>query len=148
MGIACRLDQGLGLTLTVFDGVITGAEWMRQVRELFANPEWPPGRLSLTDLRTADAHLISDADRQAIFKINQEHAKQLVGMKSAAIAGVLFDEAREFERENRPSGLRLIAFDDVGPACAWLGLDPAVVSPMITELRDQLRGGTRDDARP
>jgi hypothetical protein len=140
MGIAYRLDQDLGLTLTVFDGVITGEEWIRHVNEVFDLPEWPPGRLSLTDLRTADSHLLRDDDRRTVFAINEAHAKQLVGMKSAAIAGVHFDVARDFERGNRPSGLRLIAFDDVGPACAWLGLDPAVVAPMITELRAQLRG--------
>jgi hypothetical protein len=142
MGIAYRLDRDLGLTLTVFDGIITGEEWIRHVHEVFDLPEWPPGRLSLTDLRTADSHLLRDEDRQAVFAINQAHAKQLVGMKSAAIAGVHFDEARDFERGNRPSGLRLIAFDDVGPACAWLGLDAAVVAPMISELRAQLRGDT------
>jgi hypothetical protein len=142
MGIAFRLDRGLGLTLTLFDGVITGEEWIEQVSGLFADPAWPPGRLALTDLRTADSQLLTNADRQAIFEINQAHAKQLVGMKSAAIAGMHFDETRDFERGNRPSGLRLIAFDDVGPACAWLGLDPAVVAPMLTEMRDQLRDQT------
>jgi hypothetical protein len=148
MAIAYRLEKDLGLTVTVFDGVITGEEWINSVRGLFADPAWPPGRLNLTDLRTADSHLLTDADRQAIYAINQEHAKQLVGMKSAAIAGMHFDETRDFERGNRSSGLRLIAFDDVGPACAWLGLDPAVVAPMINEMRDQLRGDERDDARP
>jgi hypothetical protein len=140
MAIAYRLDQGLGLTLTVFDGVITGEEWIRRVRELFADPAWPPGRLNLTDLRTADSTQITADDRRTIFEINEEHAKQLVGMKSAAIAGVHFDETRDFERGNRSSGLRLIAFDDVGPACAWLGLDSAVVGPMLTTMRDELRG--------
>jgi hypothetical protein len=142
MGIAYRLNGALGLTITVFDGEITGEEWIRSVRELFADPEWPPGRLALTDLRTADSHLLKDEHRQAIYAINQEHARQLVGMKSAAIAGVHFDEAREFERGNRPSGIRLIAFDDVGPACVWLGIDPAAVIPTLSELREQLRGGT------
>jgi hypothetical protein len=141
MGIAYRLDRGLGLTLTMFDGAVSGEEWIRRVQELFADPAWPPGRLNLTDLRTADSSAITAADRQAIYEINQEHAKQLVGMKSAAIAGVHFDETREFERGNRPSGLRLIAFDDVGPACTWLGVDAAVVAPMLTEMREQLRRG-------
>jgi hypothetical protein len=140
MGIAYRLDPVLGLTVTVFDGVITGEEWIQEVRELFADPAWPAGRLSLTDLRTADSHLLTAEHRQEIYEINQAHAKQLVGMKSAAIAGMHFDEAREFERGNRQSGMRLIAFDDVGPACAWLGIDAAAVNPILAEMRAQLRG--------
>lgn len=146
MGIAYRLDQGLGLTLTVFDGVITGEEWRTKVRALFADPAWPPGRLNLTDLRTADSSLLTAADRNEIYAINAHHANQLVGMKSAAIAGVHFDETREFERGNRPSGIRLIAFDDLGPACAWLGIDAALVGPMITVLRDEMRAAAAGGA--
>jgi len=145
MGIAYRLDQGLGLTLTVFDGVVTGDEWRATVREIFDDPDWPPGRLNLTDLRTADSSLITEADRNDIYEINARHANQLVGMKSAAIAGVHFDETREFERGNRPSGIRLIAFDDLGPACAWLGIEAALVAPMVTALRDELRAAARGE---
>jgi hypothetical protein len=139
MGIAYRLDRTMGLTLTVFDGKITGDEWRAVVTEIFANPEWPPGRLNLTDLRTADALGLTAADRGKILEMNTAQAHKLVGMKSAAVSGAHFEAAREFEREDQTSGMRLIPFDDLGPACAWLGLDLQSVRTMINELRDGLR---------
>jgi hypothetical protein len=142
MGIAYRLDGALALTLTVFDGKITGDEWRSAVHEIFADPSWPPGRLNLTDLRTADASALTGADRAEILSINARHAHKLVGMKSAAIGGSTFDAARKFAREDRASGLRLIAFDDLAPACTWLGVDVAKVRSMIDDLRARLRGPT------
>ena len=139
MGIAYRLDQTLGLTLTVFDGRITGYEWRTAVREMFADPRWPPGRLNLTDLRTTDSSALTTADRAAIFAINARHAHKLVGMKSAAIGSAHFETSRDFSREDQSSGLRLIPFDDLKPACLWLGLDLETVRSMIDELRSELR---------
>jgi hypothetical protein len=139
MGIAYLLDQALGLTVTVFDGQITGDEWLATVRRIFADPDWPPGRLNLTDLRTADTSALTAADRDEIFAINAQHADKLVGMKSAAVGGINFEVSRRFERDDRTSGLRLIAFDDLGPACVWLGVDVVAIRSTIDQLRRQLR---------
>ena len=42
MGVAYRLDAALGLTLTVFDGKITGEEWRSVARAIFAAPDGRP----------------------------------------------------------------------------------------------------------
>jgi len=139
MGVGYRLDHGLALTLTVFDGAVTGDEWRATVRAIFADPEWPPGRLNLTDLRTADLSAVTRADRAEIYKMNALNANKLVGMKSATVGGANFETARAFERDDRSSGLRIIPFDDLGPACTWLGVDERVVGAIIGELRRQLR---------
>jgi hypothetical protein len=144
MVIAYRLDHTLGLTLTVFDGRITGEDWRATVVNMFSNPKWPPGRLNLTDLRTANASELTVADRAEIFAINALHADKLVGMKSAAIGGANFEAARDFEREDQSSGLRLIPFDDLGPACIWLGINLEVARSMIDDLRRELRDPTPD----
>ena len=140
MGVGYRLDRELALTLTVFDGTVTGDEWRAAVREIFADPSWPPGRLNLTDLRTADLSAVTRSDRAEIYKINALNANKLVGMKSATVGGANFETARAFERDDRSSGLRIIPFDDLGPACAWLGVDERVVAAMIDDLRRHLRG--------
>jgi hypothetical protein len=142
MGVGYRLDQALGLSLVVFDGKVTGDEWRAMVLEVFADPCWPPGRLNLTDLRTADASALTVADRAEIFAINGLHADKLVRMKSAAIGSAHFEAARRFGREDRSSGLRLIAFDDLPPACIWLGVDVDKVGSMIEQLRRHLREPT------
>jgi hypothetical protein len=139
MGAAYRLDHVLGLTLTVFDGTITGDEWRATARTIFADPAWPPGPLNLTDLRTADASALTDADRVSILAINASHADQLAGMKSAAVGGTNFEIAARFQREDEMSGLRLVVFDDLPPACTWLGVDADAVSVTIRTLREQLR---------
>lgn len=135
MGVAYRLDAALGLTLTVFDGKITGEEWRSVARAIFADPGWPPGLLSLTDLRTADASALSDSDRAEVVAINGSHADQLAAIKNAAIGGRNFEAAQRFERESQLSGLRLIVFDDLPNACVWLGLDANTVREMIEQLR-------------
>jgi hypothetical protein len=150
MGVAYSLDKTLALTLTVFDGPVTGDEWRSTVRDLFADPSWPPGRLNLTDLRSADLSAITASDRAAVHAINARHAHKLVGMKSAAIGGANFEAARSFERDDRSSGLRIIPFDDLGPACVWLSVDAHAIRPMIEQLRHRLRepvGSQPADAR-
>jgi hypothetical protein len=142
MGIAYRLEPTLALTVTVFDGKITGDEWSAAVRELFANPAWPPGRLALTDLRTVDISGVTDAHRTEIHAINALHAHKLVRMKSAAVGGAHFETARRFGREDRSSGLRIIPFDGLEPACAWLGIDALTARAIIENLRRQLRDPT------
>ena len=138
MGVAYELDEQLGLTLTVFDGPVTGQEWRDSVAALFSDPRWPPGKLSLTDLRTADASALTAADRAEIIAINGSVA-ELAGMKSAALGGENFEAATAFEREDQTSGMRLIVFNDVSTACGWLGIDTAAVNPMIEQLRRRLR---------
>jgi hypothetical protein len=139
MGVGYRLDHELALTVTVFDGTVTGDEWHTTVREIFSDPSWPPGRLNLTDLRTADLSAVTRADRAEIYALNARHAHKLVGMKSATVGGANFETARKFERDDRSSGLRIIPFDDLGPACNWLGIDVRAVGSAIEDLRRSLR---------
>jgi hypothetical protein len=150
MGVGYLLDHEHGLTLTVFDGVVTGDEWRSTARQIFADPSWPPGRLNVTDLRTADLSAVTRADRDEIYALNAQHAPKLVGMKSATIGGVNFEIAQKFERDDRTSGLRIIPFDDLGRACEWLGVPVPAVAAMIEQVRRQLRSpdAVTDRAEP
>ena len=98
-----------------------------------------PGDLSLTDITTADASGVAPAERAEIQSLNAAHAARLSGMRSAAVAGKNFVRAREFEREDRSSGLRIIVFDDLPIACTWLGLDVVAIRPLVAEVRAQAR---------
>jgi hypothetical protein len=139
MAVGYLLDHDHALTLTVFDGVVTGDEWRSTVHEIFADPSWPPGRLNLTDLRTADLSAVTKADRAEIYALNAQYAPKLVGMKSTAIGGANFDTAQKFERDDRSSGLRIIPFDDLTRACEWLGVPAAPIAALIEQLRRELR---------
>jgi len=142
MAVGYQLDAALGLTLTIFDGKITAEEWRSVVGEVFNDPGWPPGPLNLTDLRTADPSALTATDRQEILAINGLHTDKLAGMKSAVIGGPNFDAVREFGRNDTTSGLRLIAFDDLPNACAWLGVDIERVRQMVEQLRRTVRAPT------
>jgi hypothetical protein len=142
MGVGYKLDPELALTLTVFDGVVTGDAWRTTVREIFADPAWPPGRLNLTDLRTADLSAITAADRDEIHALNAQYANKLVGMKSAAIGGANFETARKFGNDDRLSGLQIIPFDDLERACEWLGVPVPAVAAIIEQVRHRLRADT------
>ncbi len=142
MGVGYLLDHEHALTLTVFDGVVTGDEWRATVREIFANPSWPPGRLNLTDLRTAGLSAVTSADRAEIYALNAQHAHKLIGMKSATIGGANFETAQKFEHDDRSSGLRIIPFDDLRPACEWLGVPAPAATAMIEQVRARLRAQT------
>ena len=48
------------------------------MRKLFADPAWPPGRLNLTDLRTADFHLI-ESQRSAGGSTGQRMTSTVIG---------------------------------------------------------------------
>jgi hypothetical protein len=139
MGVAYQLDERLGLTLTVFDGLVSADEWRSVAVEIFTDPDWPPGKLNLTDLRTADTSALTAADRAEIIALNGSHAARLAGMKSAAIGGANFEVANTYEREDQSSGMRIIVFNDLTTACGWLGVSTQTVGPMIEQLRRRLR---------
>ena len=52
MGIGYRINPDLGLTVEVWDGVITPEECRHHLIELAEDTRWPPGRLEIIDLTT------------------------------------------------------------------------------------------------
>jgi hypothetical protein len=139
VGIAYRFDKSQGLNTIVWDGVITIDDWRAHLEETFADPDWPPGSLSLSDLRSADVSSITTAEQEGIVSMYDGHLDAVRGTKSAAVAGDNFAVSSEFERRKEPSGLRLIIFNDLLNACTWLGIDNAAAQATINELRSQLR---------
>ncbi len=51
MGIAYSCDKDSGVSYEVWAGVVTGNDWVEHVRRQVADPGWPAGDRSLTDLR-------------------------------------------------------------------------------------------------
>jgi hypothetical protein len=139
MGIAYRIDTTLGLTTAVWDGVVTADDWRTHLLDLFADPDWPPCSLSLTDLRSADLSTITSADQTEVVAMYGPRIDDVRGTKSAAVAGDNFERSSEFESRKEPAGLRLIVFNDLLNACTWLGIDEAGAQATIDELRRELR---------
>jgi hypothetical protein len=139
VGITYRLDKDQGLTVIVWDGVVTADDWRAHLRAIFDDPGWPPGPRNLTDLRSADVSGITDEEEADVLAMYLPHLDKIRGMKSAAIAGDNFARSLDFESHKEPAGLSLIVFNDLLNACTWLGVDKTAAQTAVTELRNELR---------
>ena len=144
MGIAYRSDHGLGLTIVVGDGVVTTEDWRAHVRRMTSDPEWPVGRLGLTDLSTADTSAISGDDIREIATAFGSLDRQVSRRKGAIVAGdAAYRSAVTFQQARGPTGLRIRIFSDLYSACEWLGISIEDVAPPVEELRLAIRTAER-----
>ncbi len=139
VGVAFRIVRELRLTIVVFDGKVTGTDWLQTTRDVFAHPDWSPGPLNLTDVSTADISELTLDHRVEAIGANGLQVELLDGMKSAVVAGPNFESSQAFTRTNPDRGLTLIVFPDLELACAWLAVDVEPVRAIVTDLRANLR---------
>jgi len=137
VAIGYRLDKPLGLTLVVWDGDITGEEAEGHARRLLADPEWPPGPLHLLDATSATSVPITADTKLVDIVAGAAKTRQI---RFALVEHHGFTQAVNFERAASDRGVsRVIVFNALIGACGWLGLDLAVIGPIIDELRRDLR---------
>jgi hypothetical protein len=139
VSVAFRIVRGLRLTIVVFDGEVTAAEWLETARDIYAHPDWSPGPLNLTDVSTADISALTLDDRAEILGANGLQVELLEGMKSAVVAGPNFESSHAFTGTNPDRGLKMIVFTDLDLACAWLDVAVERVRPIVAELRARVR---------
>ena len=140
MGIAYRSDRALGLTIVVGDGVVTAEEWRVHVSRMISDPEWPPGRLGLTDLATADTSAITGDDIRGMATAFRSGDSKLSDRKGAIVAGdTAYGNAVTFQLTMGPTGLYIVIFSNIDDACVWLGINTDDVAPTIEELRRDIR---------
>ena len=108
-GIACstvpigyHLERSLGLTLVVWDGVVTGADAEDHVRELQADPEWPPGTRHLLDSTSATSVPAIANTKLVELAVDAAAAHHI---RFALVADRAFEEATKFQRSASPKGL-------------------------------------------
>jgi hypothetical protein len=137
VAIEYRLDRTLGLTLVVWDGVVTGHDAEEQVRRLRADPEWPPGRLHLLDLTSVST--VPTVGETRLVEMLAEMA-EMRQIRFAVIAGDAFAEATRFQEAASGVGVtHVIVFNELATACAWLGIDFGETRTALHGLRNGLR---------
>ncbi len=141
MGIAHRSDHDLGLTIVVGDGVVTTGDWHAHVTRLTGDPEWPVGRLGLTDLSTADTSAITDDDIRGL--ANAFGSRDLQAPRKGAIVAsdAAYRAAAAFQQARGPTGLRIRIFSGLDSACDWLGISSEGVAQTVEALRLAIRSG-------
>lgn len=136
MSIVYRIEEERGIAFVLWDGMVTGDEWLRHVRRLIVDPKWPPAQaLHLSDLRSAriDGSINTTAlqEAAALFGSNE----RIAGLKAAIVAGDAYVQARIFEDLIAQHRGSVIAFNSLGPACAWLGVETGHAEQALEELR-------------
>jgi hypothetical protein len=144
MSIVYRIDDGVAFVL--WDGLVTGDEWLTHVRQLVADPAWPtPRALHLSDLRSA---YIDESITQVVLT----EAAGLFGshprihqVRAVIVAGDAFGKARIFEDMIARHGGMAFAVNSLRPACSWLGIDHRHAERSIDLLRTMLRDRPGDN---
>ena len=145
MGIAHRYVEAADVIVTVWDGLVTPAEWSEVVRRQLAGPSSSRGKRRLTDTRTADPSSITASDVEAISATYERAEMETSGVKLAIVANKGWATAQQVETAMRKLGVSTVVFNDVHTACAWLGVDPDLVAATIHEIRQELRRSSGDD---
>ncbi len=139
MGIAYSCDKDKGVSYEVWAGVVTGVEWLEHVRRQVADPEWPAGDRSLTDLQKVSRNSsIGKTEMEQVVALYKAQPAKLAQGRAAVVAGQDFRLSPLFNIFTSRHGFRLIVFNEVNLACKWLGLDPVEAERSVVRLRAKL----------
>ena len=139
MGIAYRCDTRHGIVVSVWDGDVSFDELRDLIRRQLADPDWPGGRLGLTDARTARGiSAITDEQICEIAAMYRTQQAKISGVKYARV-GQGMQSILKFQKAMGPSGLTTLVFDRLDDACAWLGITVDDVQATLEDLRQELR---------
>ena len=137
MPIAYRLNGQLGLSVVVWDGVITGDAAEDHVRSMRTDPEWPPGPRHLLDATTATS--VPTVANTKLVEMAAE-AADTNRIRFAVVTNRFADIAAVFQRRASAEGVEDVAvFADISAASAWLGVDLPSVRKTLGHVRRELR---------
>ena len=139
MGIAYYCDKDKGVSYEVWEGVVTGSEWVEHVRRQVDDPDWPAGDRSLTDLQLVSRNSsIGKAEMEQVVDLYRAQPAKLAQGRAAVVAGKEFQLSPLFKIFTSRHGFRLIVFSDLTLACKWLGLEAMDAQRAVGRLRAKL----------
>lgn len=141
MGIAYRVDEPSGVSVSVWTGEVTRDQAMQHVADLEASPEWGARGRILTDLTGLASSALPDRDQ--VSELADAFLEQLHGRAQparwAVVANVAFDRASQFAKAIDSEVRSLIVFFDLASACIWLGVELDALRPVLASLRAEAR---------
>jgi hypothetical protein len=139
MPIVYRLVPSLGCTVAVWDGAVTAEEVHTHLVRLAADPCWPPGDFSFTDMSSIQAVTIPDPELVELLFEATDLANRL------KVAVLLPDGSSSpppsVEYGTASESLPVMTFGDFASACAFLGVPDEAIRVTICGLRQQLASG-------
>lgn len=128
------LNQG-SLVLELWAGAISHDEILTHERQHLSDASIARGASVLVDATGASfetaaeaVHEVTDLYRRSIEKLRVGKAALLVNESS-------YDRARAYEKQSMDLGMRVILFNSLDVACAWLGADVARTREAFEQLR-------------
>ena len=133
------LNQG-SLVLELWTGRVSHDEVLPHVRQHLSDASIAPGASVLVDdtgasfeTTTEAVHEVTDLYRRSIEKLRVGKAALLVNEST-------YDRARVCEKQSIDIGMRVILFNSLDVASAWLGVDVARAGEAFEQLRSCLAG--------
>jgi len=140
MGIANRIDKTLGLSVVVWAGTVTREQWRGYVTRMAPQLDDYLGcRVFL--VHATNAIDVSEMDPAVFEETMTEYPRAFEAMAGARLAfvpGPLWALAKQYEDILKSRGVHPVTFTEWRTACAFLGLDPDLIGPMIDELRTEI----------
>ena len=143
MGIAYRCDPVGGLSVSVWQGVITSDEVQRHMADLGCDDAWGAGGVLLTDLSGVSAVSRPTPTRllNAASELTTRLKSRLRDACWAIVTGAMFAEANRFAGYMEEAVGELWVFEDLESAAQWLGHDAGLVGRLVLSVRDELERG-------
>lgn len=136
MGIAYR--HTAFISVDVWSGTIEPRDAAEHVEAIAREPEWGVQGAILTDLTEIDPESRPSPETlQLVAAMFVERMGDRVrDAKWAVVADVTFEDATRFSSYVEATAPRLIVFNEITTACAWLGVDESEVRAIVAELRN------------
>jgi hypothetical protein len=145
MSIMSHIDQQKGITLVLWNELVTAEEWLAHVSRLCSDPDWPPlRRLQLIDLQTA--FLDPSIDERILERganLYGQHSNKLENLKVAVVAPEAYRKGIIFESLMSRYEATVITFNSLDTACVWLGLEPGVIIADLNRLQVDSQDGKK-----
>ena len=128
MGIRYAVLPDLDLTIVRWRGEIRLEQWLEHLARLIADPSYARTRMHVTDIRFASLDpAIGEAEMRRVVDFLRARPALFENRRVAVLAANEFPRARLFEQLAQALKVGIIVFNDLSPACRWLGVDLARV---------------------
>jgi hypothetical protein len=136
MGIAHRAEPSVGCTFDVWDGEVGTEDVREHLVRLASDRDWPAGHGHLTDLTTLAQ---APGPEPEVLDALYEGTGLGNDLKVAVVVPAAFPPDIDLRYTTLTEELVARSFSDLGPACAYLGVDETRARVILDELRRGLR---------
>ena len=133
------LNQG-SLVLELWTGVISHDEVLTHERQHLSDASIARGASVLVDATGASFETTTEAVHEVTDLYRRSIEKLRVGKAALLVNESTCDRARVYEKQSTDLGMRVILFNSLDVACAWLGVDVMRAGEAFEQLRSCLAG--------